>query len=188
MDSSSSVNIIICIISSRVKWLTLNLNWNILTIRVNTIKGITSIISFALNIPHKASTIRKTVMIPISRASILGHNYRIFKFLGTFKTSRKITCNKLLLKEPSTLCRNNFIWHILSINCKLEIVVDWVLKDCVIIIILREHNTYAGGIADWHVNSRLNSSSCSSNWESIIIQLLAWNNLWSIKQLPDLSK
>ena len=59
-------------------------------------------------------------------------------------------------------------------------------KDSEIIVILREHDRDAGGVANWHVNCRLDTSWSSSNWECIIIELLRWNNNWILEELSNL--
>ena len=188
MLGTSLVNIVVSIIKSGVDWLSLYLDWDVLSVGIDTIESISGIVPFALDIPHERCTITESVIITGTRASILSHDDRIFEFLGTFKTTRKIASNKLMLEESSALGRNNLVWHVLTIDCKLHVVVDRILEDGEIIVMLREHDGNTGGVGNWHVNSRLDTCRSSSNWECVIIELLGWNNHWSREKLGNLVK
>ena len=90
-----------------------------------------------------------------------------------------------MLKEASALRRNYLVWHVLAVDRKLKVVVDWILEDGEIIVELREHDGDAGGVSNWHVDGGLNTSLSGSDRECVVIKLLRWNDLWSGEHLSD---
>ena len=57
MASTGGVYIVVSIIGATVDWLSLNLDWDVLAIGIDTVVSITGIVSLALDIPHEGGTI-----------------------------------------------------------------------------------------------------------------------------------
>ena len=85
--STILVNIVVSIVSAAVDWLSLNLDWDVLSLRINAIISIASVIAFTLDVPHERCTIRKAVVITGTARSILSHDNGILELLSAFKTA-----------------------------------------------------------------------------------------------------
>ena len=74
MDGTGSVHVVVGIISAAVDWLAFNLDWNVLTVRIDAVEGITSIVPLTLDVPHEGCTIAKRVVITVTARGVLSHN------------------------------------------------------------------------------------------------------------------
>ena len=62
MLSTILVNIVVGVVKTGEDWLTLDLDWDVLSLGIDTVEGITSIVPLTLNIPHERATIRETAI------------------------------------------------------------------------------------------------------------------------------
>ena len=90
MASTGSVDIVVSIISATVDWLSLNLDWDVLTVGIDTVVSITSIVPLALDIPHERGTIGEAVVIAVTGGGILCHDNGIFELLSALEPTRKV--------------------------------------------------------------------------------------------------